>query len=274
MNPGVTACVTVLALSLPVCVHAASADELADIRQQMESLQQQYETRLKELETRLEQAEAQVKQNRAEISEAKTAPPAAATATYPETATSSGTPAAANAFNPALSVVLQGSVNSYSENPDNYALPGFQLGDEGGLANQGLTLDETEVTASANVDPLFYGQTTLSLSDQSNGGTEISIEEAFVDPHDAARGAGRALWAVLFRYRLSQPVSLPCLGFPRRAAGLPGLSQQAIRRRRRAPRLGGADRHLPHDRRRDLRRQSFPRRQHPTGCSATCRACS
>jgi hypothetical protein len=181
MSSGVKACITVLALSLPVSVHAATSDELADIRQQMETLQKQYEARLKQLETRLEQAEAQVKQNRAEISEAKTALPAVATATYPEPA-AAGTPAAGNAFNPALSVVLQGSVNSYSENPDNYALPGFQLGDEGGLANQGLTLDETEVTASANVDPLFYGQTTLSLSDQSNGGTEISIEEAFVDP--------------------------------------------------------------------------------------------
>jgi hypothetical protein len=181
MNPGVKACITVLALSLPVCVHAASTDELADIRQQMETLQKQYEARLKQLETRLEQAEAEVKQNRAEISEAKAAPPAVATATYPEPE-AAGTPAAGNAFNPALSVVLQGSVNSYSENPDKYALPGFQLGSEGGLANQGLTLDETEVTASANVDPLFYGQTTLSLSDQSNGGTEISIEEAFIDP--------------------------------------------------------------------------------------------
>jgi hypothetical protein len=182
MKRGVRASVTVLLLSLPLCSQAATEDELAAIRQQMESLQKQYEAQLKELETRLERAEAEVKQTRAEISGAKTAPPATAAATYPEPATSSGTPAAANAFNPALSVVLQGSVNSYSENPDKYALPGFQLGDEGGLANQGLTLDETEVTASANVDPYFYGQTTLSLSDQSTGGTEVSIEEAFVDP--------------------------------------------------------------------------------------------
>ena len=140
MNSGVTACVTVLALSLSAGVHAASGDELADIRRQMETLQQQYEARLKALETRLEQAEAQVQQTRAEMAEAKTAPPAA-TVTHPEPATSSGTPGTSNAFNPALSVVLQGSVNSYSENPDKYALPGFQLGDEGGLATQGLTLD-------------------------------------------------------------------------------------------------------------------------------------
>ena len=181
MNSGVKACIPVLALSLPVCVQAASGDELTDIRRQMETLQKQYEARLKELEARLDQAEALAHQNQKELSGVKTAPPVAAATTSPEPA-AAGTPAAGNAFNPALSVILQGSVNSYSENPDNYALPGFQLGEEGGLASEGLTLDETEVTASANVDPLFYGQTTLSLADQSNGGTEISIEEAFVDP--------------------------------------------------------------------------------------------
>jgi hypothetical protein len=179
MNSGVKACITVLALSLPVCIQAASEDELADIRQKMETLQKQYEARLKELENRLEQAETQVQQTRAEMAEAKATPPA--TEMAPAVA-SPGTPGVSNAFNPALSVVLQGSVNSYSENPDKYAIPGFQLGEEGGLPSEGLTLDETEVTASANVDPYFYGQTTISLADQSNGGTEVSIEEAFVDP--------------------------------------------------------------------------------------------
>jgi hypothetical protein len=81
-----------------------------------------------------------------------------------------------------MSVILQGSVNSYSENPDDYALPGFQLGEEGGLAAEGLTLDETEITASANVDSWFYGQTTISLADESEGGTEVELEEAYVDP--------------------------------------------------------------------------------------------
>ena len=176
MKQGVKASVTVLLLSLPFCTHAGTEDELAAIRQQIEALKEQYESRLKELETRLERAEAQVRESRSEMAEAKSAPSAAAPVSAP------ATPSAANAFNPALSVVLQGSVNSYSEDPDDYAIPGFQLGEEGGLAAQGLTLDETEFTASANVDPYFYGQTTLSLSDQGNGGTDVSIEEAFVDP--------------------------------------------------------------------------------------------
>jgi len=83
MSPGVKACITVLAMALPVGVHAASAEELADIRRQMETLQQQYEARLKQLESRLEQAEAQLQQNQSERSEVKSAPPVAAEATYP-----------------------------------------------------------------------------------------------------------------------------------------------------------------------------------------------
>ncbi|MGD8629899.1 MAG: hypothetical protein PVH38_05850 [Gammaproteobacteria bacterium] len=180
MNPGVSACITILLLSLPFCVRAAASDELAEIRRQMETLQQQYESRLKELEARLEQAEALARENRLNLAETD----AASSAASPEM------PGASNAFNPAISAVLQGSVNSYSINPDDYALPGFQLGDEGGLAAEGLTLDETEITISANVDPYFYGQTTISLADESSGDTEVELEEAFVDPLMLSSGLG------------------------------------------------------------------------------------
>ena len=188
MNPRVKACITLLALSLPFSAHASMDEELADIRRQMETLQKQYETKLKALETRPEQAEALARQNQSELTGTSSAPPIAVT--EPSPATIPATPGVSNAFNPALSVILQGSVNSYSKNPDNYTLPGFQLGEESGLAAEGLTLDETEVTASASVDPYFYGQTTISLADQASDGTEVSIEEAFVDPLMLPAGLG------------------------------------------------------------------------------------
>ena len=188
MNPRVKACITLLALSLPFSAHASMDEELADIRRQMETLQKQYETKLKALETRPEQAEALARQNQSEPSGTSSAPPIAVT--EPSPATIPATPGVSNAFNPALSVILQGSVNSYSKNPDNYTLPGFQLGEESGLAAEGLTLDETEVTASASVDPYFYGQTTISFADEGSGGTEVSIEEAFVDPLMLPAGLG------------------------------------------------------------------------------------
>jgi len=180
MNSGVKACIALLVLSLPVSVHAEVNDELAEIRRQMENLQEQYETRLKELETRLEQAETQTQQNQSQLSAANAAAPAA----------SQELPGTNNSFNPAVSVVLQGSINSYSIDPDDYALPGFQLGEEGGLAAEGLSLDETEITLSANVDAYFYGQTTIALVDESDGGTEVELEEAFVDPLMLPAGLG------------------------------------------------------------------------------------
>ena len=78
-------------------------------------------------------------------------------------------------------MILQGSVNSYSDNPDDYSLPGFQLGGEAGLAAEGFTLDETELTASASIDQWFYGETTIALHDDEQD-TEVEVEEAYADP--------------------------------------------------------------------------------------------
>ncbi|MCO6413182.1 MAG: TonB-dependent receptor [Thiogranum sp.] len=100
-----------------------------------------------------------------------------------------GTAAFSNAFNPALSVILQGSVNSYSRDPDAYALPGFQLGGEAGPVPEGFTLDESEITASANVDHLFYAETTIGLHEDEDG-TEVEIEQAFVQPLQLPVGLG------------------------------------------------------------------------------------
>ncbi len=182
MKRSVRASVAILlVLPLPLLGRAATEDELAAIRQQMEALQKQYQAQLKTLETRLEQAEAELRETRSEIAEEKAARSAVPPEPPPAAAPSSP-PVATNAFNPALSVILQGSVNSYSQNPDTYALPGFQLGEEGGLAAEGLTLDESEITVSASVDPYFYGQMTIGLENESTGETEISVEEAYIDP--------------------------------------------------------------------------------------------
>jgi len=164
-----------ISLCLPLAAPAANKDDLAEIRQQMETLKRAYESQIKALEQRLQKAESLAADNQARLAE-NTARPATQQTR-------------ANDFNPALSVILQGSVNSYSQDPDAYALPGFQLGDEAGLANEGLTLDETELTASASVDQLFYAESTLSLSDDGNG-TNIDIEEAYVDPTALPAGFG------------------------------------------------------------------------------------
>jgi len=162
---------------------AASSEEIDQIRRELDSMRELYEARLRELEERLEQAESRAREQAAAASSTpqaqQEAPPT------PQASYGSGS----NRFNPALSVILQGALNSYSQNPDDYALPGFQLGSEAGLAAEGFTLDETEITASANVDHLFYGQTTLALHDDGDE-TEIELEEAFIDPLALPAGFG------------------------------------------------------------------------------------
>lgn len=171
--PVLTVCA---ALWFPFAAIATENEDLELIRQQIDMLRNDYEHRIQALEERLQKAEAAMAQQQAADAEA-----VANEAVVSQTAAiPSFEQEKANTFNPAISAVLQGSINSYSRDPDDYALSGFQLGDEAGLSAEGLTLDETELTLSANVDHLFYGETTLSFSDDASG-SEVEIEEAFFD---------------------------------------------------------------------------------------------
>jgi outer membrane receptor protein involved in Fe transport len=162
----------------------AAADELDDIRNQIEILKNDYEKRIRALEERLEKAEADASDARQQAEAAEAI--ATESAQAPATRTVQDK---ANTFNPAVTAVLQGSLNSYSRDPDDYALPGFQLGGEAGLAAEGLTLDETELMLSASVDQLFFAQTTIALHDDGNE-TEVEVEEAFIDALAMPAGTG------------------------------------------------------------------------------------
>jgi len=85
-----------------------------------------------------------------------------------------------NAFNPAISLILDGHYASYSLDPEGYRLAGFQLDAEAGLPSEGLSLDETELAMSANVDDKFYGFLTAAL-EQTDGETSIAVEEAYFE---------------------------------------------------------------------------------------------
>lgn len=85
-----------------------------------------------------------------------------------------------NAFNPAISLILDGHYASYSRDPAAYGLVGFQLDAEAGLPSEGLSLDETELAMSANVDDKYYGFLTAAL-EQADGETSIAVEEAYFE---------------------------------------------------------------------------------------------
>ena len=156
---------------------AAESSEIDALRKEIELLREDYETRIRELEQRLETVTSE---STADVIE------------LPVAAEDRPRTVQQNTFNPAVSVVLQGSVNGFTEDPDEYALPGFQVGGEAGLASEGLALDEVELILSASVDQVFSGQATIAAH-EDDGETEVDIEEAYIDVLSMPAGSGLRL---------------------------------------------------------------------------------
>ncbi len=85
-----------------------------------------------------------------------------------------------NAFNPAISIIIDGVYASYKNHPEDYELPGFTLGGEAGLGAAGFSLGHSELVFSSNIDDKFYGQFTLAIADHG-GEIELELEEAFFE---------------------------------------------------------------------------------------------
>lgn len=92
-----------------------------------------------------------------------------------------------NAFNPAISVVLNARNAAFERDPTTYALPGFALGPDIGPGERGLSLGETELVFDANIDPNFYGSLTLALAPAGRE-TEVDLEEGYIQTLALPRG--------------------------------------------------------------------------------------
>lgn len=94
-------------------------------------------------------------------------------------------------FNPDISLILNGVYGSLSQDPENYTIPGITLGEESGPGPQGLSLAESELVVSANVDDWFFGRFTAALTPENS----IEVEEAFIEtlsiPYGFTVKAGR-----------------------------------------------------------------------------------
>lgn len=152
--------------------HPILADsDLSSLKQQLNQIKQHYEQRIQALENRLEAAEKNATHANSKVKQIE------------ETVIKSSTSKPAfknqNSFNPAISLILDGRYASFSNKPEEYELPGFALGGESGLGEEGFSLGHTELVASANIDDKFYGQAALALHDHE-GSTEVELEEAFI----------------------------------------------------------------------------------------------
>lgn len=197
-----------------------AAAELAALRAEISAMKQAYESRLEALETRLKQAEAaaparadsqlagatsgssasaSAQSGSAAAAVAGAAPeagasgPASVWASQPAPVAVSAS-AAANLYNPNISMILGGSWQNLRQDPQQYMLQGFiPSGGEAGPGKRSFNLGESELTLAANIDPHFAGQLTFSLS----GENEASVEEAFVRTRALENGlnlkAGRML---------------------------------------------------------------------------------
>ena len=156
---------------------ADESEDLAALREEIRLMRNEYEARIADLETRLDAAE---KKAGAEPAQAAGSPPGEAY--QPPVVTSAGTVSVArdNSFNPAIGVTFQGQAWSYQNDPDDYAIPGFPLGGEAGPAPEGLSLAETEISISANVDDKFTAMLTLPIAIE-DGEVAVELEEAWVE---------------------------------------------------------------------------------------------
>jgi hypothetical protein len=145
---------------VPRAADAADAD-VQQLRQEIETLRHDYESRLKALEDRLQQMQSV---------------PAPAAVPPPPAAAAAAAGGSANAFNPALSLILSGRYAHLSRDPSGYAIAGFLSGGEIGPGARGFSLGESELGIAANIDPWFYGAFNLALHDDDTA----SVEEAYV----------------------------------------------------------------------------------------------
>jgi len=141
---------------------AGAADEVADLRAELQTLKNEHATRVGALEARIDQLES-------------TPAPIATEATQQQPA-AAGSRSSASAFNPAISLILGGSYTNVSQDPDTWRIAGFMpSGGEVGPGERSFNLGESELTISANVDPYFSATMTAAIT----GEDEIEVEEAF-----------------------------------------------------------------------------------------------
>jgi len=157
--------------------NSTPSTDIEALRAEVRAMRQEYETRIADLEARLEAAE------RAAPPTLPAGDPPAAGFSYadPELASAQTVSVARDSsFNPAIGVTFQGQAWSYDNDPEDYAIPGFPLGGEAGPAPEGLSLAETELTISANVDDKFTAMLNVPLVIE-DGETHVEIEEAWVE---------------------------------------------------------------------------------------------
>jgi hypothetical protein len=89
-----------------------------------------------------------------------------------------------NAFNPSIGLILGGTYGQLSQDPADYAIPGFSLGGESDPGSRGFALGESELDITANIDPDWYGVFIYSMAGDDTAG----VENAYVQTTSLGHG--------------------------------------------------------------------------------------
>lgn len=114
-------------------------------------------------------------------------------------------PAGESAFNPGITLILQGTAARSSQDPDNYQITGFApSGGEVEPARRGLSLAESELVLTGNIDPYYRGLLIAALTPEN----EVEVEEAFFQTLALGRGftlkGGRFLSGIGYQNEIHQ----------------------------------------------------------------------
>lgn len=167
--------------ALPLSATAAPDADIRALREQLKELRHTYEQRIGALEQRL--AEAEKSADKAETA-AQLAQDVAQRAVRP--------PPSESAFNPGISLILNGTYTRQSKDPESYRIDGFMPSNgEVGPPPRSFSLGESELAISANIDPWFRGQLMAALTPDDS----VEVEEAYVQTlalsHGLTLKAGR-----------------------------------------------------------------------------------
>jgi len=165
-------------LAVSCGAQAASDADLAAIRSQIDEMKRTYEQRIAALEQRLAQAEAETRARPA--SPAEVSPPPA-TGTAPATVATAA-PSSASAFNPEVSLILQGQYANTKDIP-NRGITGFWPNQLDNL--RGFSINETELLIGGSIDPYWRGQAVFAVQDN-----EVGVEEAWIQSLAIGHGVG------------------------------------------------------------------------------------
>jgi len=183
------------ALAAPGTASAVTDTEMKELREQVQQMKREYEQRIEALEQRLQQAEGRTqKAENAAAAAAGVAAKAEARSASAESAAvqANNHPSSEGAFNPAVSVILNGVYNNLSEDPARFRITGFApTGGDVAPGKRGFSLGESELALAANVDQNFRGTLIATLQPDDRIGVEEATMQTLGLSHGLTLKAGR-----------------------------------------------------------------------------------